>query len=187
MHKFFRILWIPMLIAAGFAPAQTAAPKPAATPAQAAAPAVSMKEFKGPDGHFAVMMPGTPAYETQDVPLQGGVKAQMNEWYVETDNHNISYMLMYNDYPPAYANGAPADMLIKFRDGATADKTLLTDQVITLGGIPGRAFTTKDKDGWLYDVHHFFLNKRLYQLIIVTAPGYTATYRDAFMDSFKIQ
>ena len=73
MHKFFRILWIPMLIAAGFAPAQTAAPKPAATPAQAAAPAVSMKEFKGPDGHFAVMMPGTPAYETQDVPLQGGV------------------------------------------------------------------------------------------------------------------
>ena len=180
MHKFFCILWIPLLIAAGLAPAQTPAP------AQTAAPAVSMKEFKGPDGHFSIMMPGTPAYETQDVPLQGGAKAQMNEWYVEMEDHNISYMLMYNDYPPAYANGAAADMLIKFRDGATADKTLLSDAPISLGSIPGRAFTTKDKDGWLYDVHHYFLNKRLYQLIIVTAPGHTATYRDAFMNSFQI-
>ena len=177
MRKLFSLLWI-LLLCSAVVPAVTQT---------STTPAVTMKEFKGPDGHFSIMMPGTPSYETQDVPLQGGVKAQMNEWYVETDNHNISYMLMYNDYPPAYANGAPADMLIKFRDGATADKTLLTDQVITLGGIPGRAFTTKDKDGWLYDVHHFFLNKRLYQLIIVTAPGYTATYRDAFMDSFKIQ
>jgi hypothetical protein len=150
-----------------------------------------MKEFKGPDGHFTVMMPGTPSYQSQDVPLQGGAKAQMNEWYLEMEDHNVSYMLMYNDYPPNYANGAPVDMLIKFRDGATADKTLLTDQPISLstgvGTVPGRAFTTKDKDGWLYDVHHFFLNKRLYQLIIVTAPGHSATYREAFMNSFQIK
>jgi hypothetical protein len=156
------------------------------TAAAAQTVASPMQEFKGPDGHFSVMMPGTPSYESQDVPLQGGVKAQMNEWYVETDNHNISYMLMYNDYPANYANGAAADMLLKFRDGAIADKTLLTDASIWLGSVPGRAFTTKDKDGWIYDVHHYFLNKRLYQLIIVTAPGYTANYRDEFMNSFKI-
>jgi hypothetical protein len=186
MHKLFHTLWIPVLLVA-LAPAQTAAPAPAAAPAQAAAAAVTMKEFKGPDGHFSIMMPGTPSYESQDVPLQGGDKAQMNEWFVEMEDHTISYMLMYNDYPANYANGAAADMLIKFRDGAIADKTLLSDAPISLGSVPGRAFTTKDKDGWLYDVHHYFLNKRLYQLIIVTAPGHTATYRDAFMDSFKIQ
>jgi hypothetical protein len=154
---------------------------------QAPAQTDPMKQFTGPDGHFSVMMPGTPSYESQDVPLQGGAKAQMNEWYVEMDDHNVSYMLMYNDYPPAYANGAASDMLTKFRDGAVAGKTLLTDAPMWLGTVPGRAFTTKDSDGWLYDVHHFFLNKRLYQLIIVTAPGHTAIYRDQFMNSFKIQ
>jgi hypothetical protein len=172
MRALVRSLFFSSLLCSAVATAQTTASP--------------MQEFKGPDGHFSIMIPGTPSYESQDVPLQGGAKAQMNEWYVETDNHNISYMLMYNDYPPAYANGAPADMLIKFRDGATADKTLLSDAPISLGNVAGRAFTTKDKDGWLYDVHHFFLNKRLYQLIIVTAPGYTAQYRDAFMNSFKI-
>ena len=146
-----------------------------------------MKSFTGPDGHFSIMMPGTPSYESQDVQLQGPDKAHMNEWYVELEDHNVSYMLMYNDYPPNYANGAPADMLIKFREGATADKTLISDQIISLNGVPGRAFTTKDKDGWFYDVHHFFLNKRLYQLIIVTAPGHTALYRDEFMNSFQIK
>ena len=157
-----------------------------ASAAVAQTAASPMKEFKTPDGRCSVQMPGTPSYETQDVPLQGGVKAQMNEWYVETDSQNISYMLMFNDYPPAYANGDAASMLIKFRDGATAGKTLLSDTTITLNGVPGRAFTTKDTDGWLYDVHHFFLNKRLYQLIVVTAPGRTAPYRDAFMNSFKL-
>jgi hypothetical protein len=53
--------------------------------------------------------------------------------------------------------------------------------------VPGRAFTSRDKDGWLYDVHQFFVNKRLYQLIIVTNKDYTATYRDAFMNSFQIK
>jgi len=175
MRKLFSAVWALFLFSNVVAAAQTPV----------------MKAFNGPDGHFSVMLPGTPSYETQDVALQGGAKAQLNEWYVETDNHNVSYMLMYNDYPSNYANGAPLDMLIKFRDGAVAGKTLLTDQPISLstplGTVPGRAFTTKDTDGWLYDVHHFFLNKRLYQLIIVTAPGHTAIYRDAFMNSFQIK
>ena len=78
-------------------------------------------------------------------------------------------------------------MLERFRDGAVSGKTLLTDEAINLNGVPGRAFTSRDKDGWLYDVHQFFVNKRLYQLIIVTNKDYTATYRDAFMNSFQIK
>jgi hypothetical protein len=176
-------VWSPLrsaLLALAFLPFAAAAQTTPQAPIQP-------KQFNGPDGHFSVMMPGTPLYESQNVPLKGGVQAQMNEWYVETEDHTTSYMLMYNDYPPNYANGAPADVLIRFREGATADKTLLTDQVIALNGIPGRAFTAKDKDGWLYDVHHYFLNKRLYQLIVVTAPGYTAAFRDQFMNSFQIR
>ena len=78
-------------------------------------------------------------------------------------------------------------MLEGFRDGAAAGKTLLTDTAIVLDGAPGRAFTTRDSKGWQYDVHQFFVNKRLYQLIIVTNKGYTATYRDTFMNSFHLK
>jgi hypothetical protein len=160
----------------GFALAQTPPPS-----------APALKPFLSPDGRCSLLMPGIPQYDAEEVPLKTGEKVQMNEYYVELDNRNVSYMLMYNDYPPDAANLAPEVMLEGFRDGASAGKTLLTDTAITLDGVPGRAFTTIDKDGWLYDVHQFFVNKRLYQLIIVTNKGYTATYRDTFMNSFHIK
>jgi hypothetical protein len=153
--------------------------------APAAAPVP--KQFLSPDGRCSLMMPGIPQYDAEEVPLKTGEKVQINEYYVELENKNVSYMLMYNDYPPDAANLAPEVMLEGFRDGAATGKTLLTDAAITLDGVPGRAFTTKDKDGWLYDVHQFFVNKRLYQLIIVTNKGYTASYRDTFMNSFRIR
>jgi hypothetical protein len=179
MRKLLTAAMASLLLFAGVCHSQA----PSSTPA-AAEP--NLQQFTSPDGHFRTLFPGTPSTETQNVPLQGGATAVMNEWYVETDNHNVSYMLMYNDYPANYANGTPEDMLIKFRDGAIANKTLLTDAPISLNGVPGRAFTCKDSDGWLYDVHHYFLNKRLYQIIIVSAPNFTPFYRDAFMNSFTI-
>ena len=157
-------------------------------PAQpAAAPAPRLQLFTIPDGHASILMPGAPVFESQNVSLQGGVNMPLNEYYVELENKNLSYMLMYNDYPPNYANDAPDAMLVKFRDGAVKGKTLLTDAPITLGNIPGRAFTAKDTDGWLYEVRHYFVNKRLYQLIIVTGPGHTASFHDEFLNSFQIK
>lgn len=150
-------------------------------------PVAPLQQFLSPDGRCSLMMPGIPQFQAEEVPLKTGETVQMNEYYVELQNKNVSYMLMYNDYPPDVANLAADVMLERFRDGAVSGKTLLTDAPISLNGVPGRAFTSRDKDGWLYDVHQFFVNKRLYQLIIVTNKDYTATYRDAFMNSFQIK
>ena len=60
----------------------------------------------------------------------------MNEYYVELENKNVSYMLMYNDYPPDVANLTADVMLERFRDGAVSGKTLLSDEVISLNGVP---------------------------------------------------
>jgi hypothetical protein len=72
------------------------------------------------------------------------------------------------------------------RDGASAGKTLLTDAVIQLNGVPGRAFSYRDSDGDNFDERAFFWGRRLYQILIVTAKNYTASDHDAFMNSFTI-
>jgi hypothetical protein len=154
-----------------------------ATPADA-----QMQRFTGPDGHFSILMPGTPKAESDAVKLNNSdISVTMHEYYIELENQNVSYMLMYNDYPPNVGNEPPQTLLERFRDGSLAGKTLITDRPISLHGVPGRAFTARDKEGWNYDVRQFYQDHRLYQLIIVVNKGYTATYRDQFMNSFVIE
>jgi predicted Zn-dependent protease len=93
---------------------------------------------------------------------------------------------MYNDYAADVVNTAPQTLLMRTRDGAVAGKTLLTDVEFSLSGVPGRAYTASDPDGWQYDVHEFLSGVRFYQLIITTGKGHTATRRDQFMNSFRI-
>jgi hypothetical protein len=147
-----------------------------------------LQPFVSPDSHFSILMPGTVKTESEPVKLNNSdISVTMYEFYVELENQNVSYMLMYNDYPPNVGNDPAQTMLERFRDGAVAGKTLLTDQAISLNGVPGRAFTSVDKDGWDYDVRQYYQGHRLYQLIIVTNKGYSAAYRDQFMNSFAIK
>jgi hypothetical protein len=147
-----------------------------------------LMEFTGPDGHFSLMIPGTPQYASDAVPLKNVAESvQMNQFYTELEGNNISYMLIYSDYPPSVGNGAPTVVLQQAKTGALAGKTMISEAIIALGTVPGVAFTCRDTDGWIYDVHMFYQNKRLYQLIIVTAPNYNATFRDAFMNSFTLK
>lgn len=95
-------------------------------------------------------------------------------------------MLMYNDYSSDYANGDPQSVLATTRDGAVNGKTLLSDKVISLNGVPGREFTAKD-DTWNYTVRQYLQGKRLYQLIVVSTTSHPATQTPAFLDSFRIK
>ena len=56
-----------------------------------------------------------------------------------------------------------------------------------LNGVPGRAFVCRNDEGLLFDSHIYFVNHRLYQVLIVTKKDYPAKYRDAFMNSFAIR
>ena len=66
-------------------------------------------------------------------------------------------------------------------------KTLLTDAVIDLDGIPGRSYAIIDSKGYKYSIHEFMDGTRFYQLSVITPKGYTATQTDQFMNSFRIQ
>ena len=104
---------------------------------------------------------------------------------MELASGNVSYMVMYNDYSADYANGDPQTVLATTRDGAVGGKTLLSDTVISLNGIPGREFTAKD-DTWNYTVRQYLSGKRLYQMIVVSNNANPATQISDFMTSFKI-
>jgi hypothetical protein len=170
-----------MLFGAGTVVRQVSAQTPAQSPTTSQA-----VPYSSLDGRFSVTFPGgTVKQETEQIALQGGGSSTLYEFWVELDNNNVSYLVMYNDYPPNFADDGAEAVLARTRDGAVKDKTLTSDVVIDLNGIPGRAFTCTDKD-WNYSVHQFLAGKRLYQLIVVSNSDHPAAYADEFMNSFKI-
>ncbi len=181
MSRFQMPILVLLLLFAGTAAPQTA-PPPAAPAGE-----TPMQLYTSADGRFSVLFPGAPTLSTETVSLKNGEKVLLYEVSAESDGGNTSYIVMYNDYQADVITGPPQDLLKRTRDGAVAGKTLLSDTEIELGGVPGRAYTATDTDGWGYDVHEFLSGVRFYQLIITTTKGHTATQRDQFMNSFSIQ
>lgn len=145
-----------------------------------------MQPYTSNEGRFTVQFPaGEVKQDTQPVSLQDGASSTLYEFWVEADGGNISYMVMYNDYPPNAANDGAANVLMRTRDGAIKGKTLTSDVAIDLHGTPGRAFTCSD-DKWDYSVRQFLNGKRLYQLIVVSAKDHPAALTTQFMNSFSI-
>lgn len=169
-------------------PAQPSSATPAPQTQPSPAPAVlPMQPYSSTVGRFFVQFPGAPVkQDTQSITLQGTDTSTLYEFWTELADGNISYMVMYNDYPPAYVNDSPDAVLGRTRDGAVKGKTLLSDMSISLNGVPGREFTAKD-DTWNFTVRQFLSGKRLYQLIVVSKPGAPAAQTSDFLNSFKIQ
>jgi len=171
---------------------------PAGVKAQAAGQGVSapaapsqsnnaaMRTFTSTEGRFSVLLPGDPQQSSQQIAFKDGGSATLYQFWVEQENDNVTYMVMYNDYPAEYANGPAKDVLAATRDGAIQDKTLTSDTAIDLNGVPGRAFTVYDAD-WNYSIHQFLAGKRLYQLIVVSSKDHPAGQAEEFMNSFRIQ
>lgn len=146
-----------------------------------------MQPYSSSDGRFSVQFPGTEVkHDTQSISLQGSDTSTLYEFWTESADQNVSYMVMYNDYPAQYANDSSDAVLARTRDGATKGKTLVSDMAISLNGVPGREFTAKD-DNWNFTVRQFINGKRLYQLIVVSKPTAPATQTSDFLNSFKIQ
>lgn len=145
-----------------------------------------MQPYVSTDGHFTVNFPqGEIKNDTQAVPLSGNESSTLYEFWVEMDAGDVSYMVMYNDYPANYANDGADAVLARTRDGAVKGKTLLSDIAINLNGVPGREFTAKD-DTWNFTVRQYLQGKRLYQLIIVSKADHPATQTSDFLNSFRI-
>ncbi|MGD0739526.1 MAG: hypothetical protein ABR957_08020 [Terracidiphilus sp.] len=151
-----------------------------------AAGAQQMQPYTSTGGRFTVNFPQAEVKSSsQSIDLKGGGTTTLYQFWVELANGNVSYMVMYNDYSADYANGDPQTVLATTRDGAVGGKTLLSDTVISLNGVPGREFTAKD-DTWNYTVRQYLSGKRLYQMIVVSNNANPATQISDFMTSFKI-
>jgi len=181
-----RMLTMPTLAGLMLAACVTAVPQVPPPPPPPAPATNQPVPYTSADGRFSVTFPGgTVKQETEPVALQGGGSSTLYEYWVELEGGSVTYMVMYNDYAPDYANDGATNVLARTRDGAVKGKTLTSDVAIDLNGVPGRAFTCSDKD-WNYSVHQFLSGKRLYQLIVVWGNDHPATATDEFMNSFRI-
>lgn len=167
----------------GAAPQQESKSAPPRATVQATA---DMQPFTSAEGRFSVELPGAPQQAAKPLALQGGGASTLHQFWVDIDDDNITYMVIYNDYPADYATAAPEELLQTMRDGVVRDKKLTSDVPIDLYGTPGRAFTAIDKDGWQYAVHQFLDGSRLYQLIVVNSKGHPAATTEQFLNSFRI-
>lgn len=160
---------------------------PSTQPVVPAPPSVTgMIAFTSAEGRFSLELPGTPQQAAKPLTLQGGGASTLHQFWVDLDNDNITYMVIYNDYPADYASASPQELLQTMRDGVVREKTLTSDVPMELFGVPGRAFTALDKDGWQYAVHQFLDGTRLYQLIVVNNKDHPAARTEQFMNSFRI-
>jgi hypothetical protein len=188
MRTFSKLVAVLLVLPAGAPAAVAAVPMQAAPSSPAAAPAdpYAMQPFTSAEGRFSVDMPSAPQQAAKPLTLQGGGASTLHQFWVDIDNDNITYMVIYNDYPADYATASPEELLQTMRDGVVRDKKLTSDVPIDLYGTPGRAFTAIDKDGWQYAVHQFLDGSRLYQLIVVNSKGHPAATTEQFLNSFRI-
>lgn len=192
MHKHTSPGVVSLILLTGAAVAAQAIPPPqqragAAQPAASSTRAAgTMQAFTSSEGRFSVDLPGSPQQAAKPLTLQGGGASTLHQFWVDLDNDNITYMVIYNDYPTDYASASPQELLETMRDGVVRDKTLTSDVPIDLYGVPGRAFTATDKDGWQYAVHQFLDGTRFYQLIVVNSKDHAAATTEQFMNSFRI-
>lgn len=190
MRSLSNLVAVLLIMPPGAMTANAAVPAPrqaaAATPAAASSPDTVMQPFTSAEGRFSIDLPGTPQQSAKPLSLQGGGASTLHQFWVDIDNDNITYMVIYNDYPPDYATASPEELLQTMRDGVVRDKKLTSDVPIDLYSTPGRAFTALDKDGWQYAVHQFLDGSRLYQLIVVNNKDHPAARTEQFLNSFRI-
>ena len=158
------------------------------------APPVSMEQpeavvpppYTSASGRFSVQFPaGALQQDSREIALRGGGASQLHQVWVAQQQDSAAYMVMYNDYPSDYATDSPQQVLLATRDGAAGGRKIVSDRVIELNGVPGRAFTVSG-DGWVFTIRQFLAGKRLYQLIVVSDTAHPAPHALEFMRSFRI-
>ncbi len=161
--------------------AQAAVDNSTAEPAQSD----TWKSFTSSAGRFSVLFPATPRPSSKRIDVGNGETTTRYDFVA--DNGKISYTVVYTDFAPDALGDSPQAFLQAFENYLITGSTLLSDQVIDLHGIPGRAYAYTAPDSQSdYTVHEFLAGTRFYQLSVTTPKGYTAPRADRFMSSFNI-
>jgi hypothetical protein len=126
--------------------------------------------FSSTEGSYTVLLPGTPTEENRDVNTQAG-SIPVNTRYVVRQNEAF-YGVAYSDFPENLSlNSSELNQFFSlvvsgFSEGAGGK--LLSQQNINLGNFPGREVRLQLARGGIVIGRLYLVNKRLYQVIVVT-------------------
>jgi len=157
-------------------------------------------QFSSEEGQFTVLMPGTPS---ADIVTVGTPFGMLKSHFFVLGTGTILYYISYVDLPESpQTQEETKAALDKSRDRALAKSSLISENDITLDGIPGRELLL-DRDGMIQRGRIFYAKQRLYH-VIITAPA-NVVFRDGkpsphandrtdlfekssakFLDSFKL-
>jgi hypothetical protein len=141
------------------------------------------------EGRYSVLMPQTPKLKAQETTAATGEK--MTQYMAEAADSNSLYWVGYFDYTPNMTFS-----LDKARDGmlAAVKGTLLSEEIISLGGNPGREFKVfaKTETGmeFLIRARMYDIGRRIYalqHLVLKSSDSpVIAEKTTKFFDSFKV-
>ncbi len=146
------------------------------------------RTFTGPDGDFAIDMPGDPQSSTSTSDTDVG-QVSMNMFTVRVGNDE--YIVAFSDYPAELiAAKSVQDFMNDVRDNALNNTSgkLITEQNIELNGYPGRYLNVKSPDGnGIAEARLYLVGNRLYQVFVAT-PKEEAGSADSqrFLNSFTL-
>jgi len=146
-------------------------------------------KYQSPEGRFSVSVPKEPKLSTQDTTAKTGEK--LPQYLASTIDGNGVFMVGYFDYK--------TDMtfsLEQARDGMvqSMNATVVTDELISLGGAPGRGLKViaKSSDGveFIDRAQFYDVNRRVFVLQCIfpkdeEGPAIVAKC-EKFADSFKV-
>ena len=100
----------------------------------------TMQPFTSANGRFSVLFHAIPQQFPQPIHLKNGKTGTVYVFYARADNNKTGDYVTYTDYSPDdIASASPQVLLQRAEKGFLARKTLLSEQVIDLDGVPGRA------------------------------------------------
>ena len=124
------------------------------------------KEFKSVEGHFTVLLPGTPKLEEKTANSGiGPIKTHLA--ILETGS--AVYYVSYVDLPVGFETPEESKAgLDSSRDQAiAAGHRLISENDVTVAGVGGKEWLM-EKNGLIIRARVFYLKQRLYQLILGT-------------------
>lgn len=140
------------------------------------------------EGNFQVLMPVETENRTNDVPTALG-KVKSNMITAESKETGTAYVVMYSDYPAQVDKMNKQKMLDDGRNAAVKKRKLVSEKQIKIDGYPGRELVVNSKEGntnLRFDMRMSMVNRRLYQMIVVSPDGKRPAMTSDFFDSFKI-
>jgi hypothetical protein len=146
------------------------------------------QEFLSDTGGFGILMPGMPSEAVLPAEIDGLGNTHL--FQLQIDGGVAVYGIAYTDIleVPNELSTAQIDYLLNYwRDGVVGKQTLVSERTIVLDGYRGREIEFQDSKGIVSKARGYLVEKRLYQLIVISASDFAFSEEDQlFLDSFRL-